>query len=864
MRRFDCLVTMLVIACLSSFAAFGASFEKVTVITASKANEYETRYAGLLKSRLETKARIEVGLREAPGQAGLSIYLGTAERHPLLREICEENNVRLPASLDPGAEGFVLQSISGNELVAIGSDTRGVLYAVGEILRQAVGRGNAIELPTDLEIRQAPRFRYRGTLVSQGYTITQLTKSRKWTVPEWHDALLNYGLAGANTFEVSWQGEGGHLYQLVRDYNLITLTDVNGNAGQGLEEWQAKEAIGRLNYLCPSIPEARQALLEQREELFKSMPFYDIVRYKSGDGGGCECSNCAPYGGTFIRLCEDYTRLLHKYHPETIVFAGNQKLDNAGEEAIFEYLQAEPREWLSGIVYGPGSNAMGWMPGRRQDHRTDLFEYAGFGALGGYLKEMLHQLPQQQNIFLFSDFTHWVYSQYGLMDHELIPDRNYQVPPTWDFWMYSRRPDPYLSMVYDRRTFHARPRNYYRAAMGTLHYVIGDCTYSEGHHDHFNQWMYQRLLWNPRQSLDEVVMEYARVHFGPEAASLMADAIMQHELNLQTPIESNPGIDRIIEMLHKAGEAMSADLIERDYLWRQYMQKAYLDKYIQLDVRRQMQAVSDSESKLKAALEQDDLANALAEVQQLLVDKANSDEMARLKTEAKRLGEESDRIYGVRSEGFFNLKHDYVGRGWIRRQVERAMAAEGQQQREMVRGIVYYEDAGEGGFYDDAGNPEKSPRLVYGWPFGDGGFSGFNKVSQRTVAFTTDEKQGVTFQYNGLDPEAQYRVRFTLVRPGYLPRFGIRQPQTKESIYADDILLVKDLELPLFQSEFFEYEIPKETTTDGELTVWFEKQPGIGEGPASDVTLWRNTGGWGTLVSEVWLMKQRGDRDSNG
>jgi hypothetical protein len=851
------LAGVFVIVGLSSFAAFGASFEDVTVVTGSEANEYETRYAELLKDRLETKARIEVGISEAPAEDGLTIYLGTADRHPMLRQVCEKHGVRLPAYIDPGPEGFVLQSISSAQLVAIGGDTRGVLYAVGEILRQAVGRGNAIEFPTDFEMRQAPRFRYRGTIVSQGHTITQLTKSRKWTVQEWHDALLNYALAGANTFHVPWQGEAGHLYKLVRDYDLIALTHVNGNSGQGPEEWQAKEAIGRVGYLCPSVPEARQALLEEREALFKRMPFYDIVRYKSGDGGGCECDKCAPYGGTFIRLCEEYTRLLHKYHPETIVFAGNQKLDNAGEQAIFEYLQAAPREWLSGICYGPGSNAMGWMPGRRQDHRVDLFEYAGFGALGGYLKEMLHQLPPQQGIFLFSDFTHWVYSQYGLMDHELIPDRDYQIPPKWDFWMYSRRPDPHLSRVYDRRTLNARPRNYYRAAIETLPYVIGDCTYSEGHHDHFNQWMYQRLLWTPQQSLDEVVMEYARVHFGPETAPLMADAIMQHELNLQAPIESNPGIDRIIAVLEKAGKAMPADLMERDYLWRQHMQKAYLDKYVQLDVRRQMQAVADSESKLADALESDDLANVLAEVHEMLANKPATDEMARLKTEAKRLGEESDRIYGVRSEGYFNLKHDYVGRGWIMREVKRAVEAEGDQQREMVRRIVYYEDAGEGGFYDDAGNPGKSPHLVYGWPFGEGGFSGSNKVSQRTVAFTTDEKKGVTFQYDELDPDAQYRVRFTLVRPAYLPRFGIRQPQTKESIYADDILLVKELELPMFESESFEYEIPKEATGDGELTIWFEKQAGIGEGPQADVTLWRNTGGWGTLVSEVWLMKEK-------
>ena len=87
------------------------------------------------------------------------------------------------------------------------------------------------------------------------------------------------------------------------------------------------------------------------------------------------------------------------------------------------------------------------------------------------------------------------------------------------------------------------------------------------------------------------------------------------------------------------------------------------------------------------------------------------------------------------------------------------------------------------------------------------------------MAFTTDEKKGVTFVYKDLDPSAQYRVRFTLVRPKYLPRYAIRQPQTKESIYADDIPLVEDLELPEYESEFFEYEIPKTATSATERTT---------------------------------------------
>ena len=124
------------------------------------------------------------------------------------------------------------------------------------------------------------------------------------------------------------------------------------------------------------------------------------------------------------------------------------------------------------------------------------------------------------------------------------------------------------------------------------------------------------------------------------------------------------------------------------------------------------------------------------------------------------------------------------------------------------------------------------------------------------MAFTTDEERGVTFRYEQLDPQAQYRVRLSLVRPRYARRYAGRQHQTGESIFADNFPLAENLELPEYRADFFEFDIPKAATSDGKLTLWLKKQPGIGEGLKSDVTVWRNTGGWGTLVSEVWLMKK--------
>lgn len=124
------------------------------------------------------------------------------------------------------------------------------------------------------------------------------------------------------------------------------------------------------------------------------------------------------------------------------------------------------------------------------------------------------------------------------------------------------------------------------------------------------------------------------------------------------------------------------------------------------------------------------------------------------------------------------------------------------------------------------------------------------------MCYTQQEPQGVTFQYDDLDPKARYRVRFTLVRPKFQERYAMRMNQKTQTIYADDALLAKDVELPERMSDFFTYDIPAEATADGSLTLRFEKAPDVAAGDRVSVEQWRNTGGWGTLVSEVWLMKR--------
>jgi len=80
--------------------------------------------------------------------------------------------------------------------------------------------------------------------------------------------------------------------------------------------------------------------------------------------------------------------------------------------------------------------------------------------------------------------------------------------------------------------------------------------------------------------------------------------------------------------------------------------------------------------------------------------------------------------------------------------------------------------------------------------------------------------------------------------------------QKSQTIYADEQVLAKDVELPFKMCDFFTYDIPQELTRDGALVIRFERGVDVARGDRVSREQWRNSGGWGTLVSEAWLAKR--------
>ena len=364
-------------------------------------------------------------------------------------------------------------------------------------------------------------------------------------------------------------------------------------------EWAADGGRSR-KYVCPSVPEARKALLDSFDKMFREAPDYDFFTTNSGDEGGCRCDKCMPWGNTYIRLLHEIADRLHKYHPNTKILATNQDLSNAGNQQLIDYLNSDDSNWLFAIRYGPGADEM--QTYIRGPVNPRWFEYEGFGPLGNYLKQMHHALPRETNIALYSDITHWMQAQFAVA-----------------------HPDVALAAVYDRRSWNARPRHFCNVAHEIFHYALGDMHYSEGMHDDFNKWIWYRLLWNPHQDAETLTKEYCRYWFGPEAQDLVAEAIFLMEETLEKPVLGNEGIAKAVELLESAGQRIPENLLRTDWRWRVISQKALMDRYIQLLLMRGVQlkqaAVPNLQQVAEARQPKANLQEALDLLNQPLVTK---------------------------------------------------------------------------------------------------------------------------------------------------------------------------------------------------------------------------------------------------
>lgn len=872
-------LSLLWIIILSVAGVSGQEYNYVVCVTADSISPVEKNITHLLQKRVLEKASLQFRViplsvyeKEKEVKPGTLVLLsGISTGNVVLNAVLKEWRIAPVNETNPGPEGFLLKIMpEKNKGTAIGVlaavDNRGLLYGVGELLRNFNYRINTVEIDP-IHLLTAPAFEVRGTQFGQTHVALSKRLIRPWTRDDRERAILELALAGANTFLLDKdQKTLKENVDFLKSFGLMVCSSYSPNmapTNDFPETWKAAESIGRPNFLCPSVPEAWQFLLDACEKNFKNSPSFDFIQLKGGDGGGCECERCRPYGNVFIHLSEKMAEIIHRYHPQTRIYFTNQKFDNESDKAILTYLNEKPRDWLWAWGYGPGSDATSWQPGHRQNHRMDLFRYPGFGPYGLYPRELLHQLPARHKILYFNEITHWRYAQHGYIQMYPRADKDGNLPPRWSHEIYERRPDQALTMVYDRLTFYAWPKYYHRVFNDLLHYGVGDITHSSGNHDHFNQWMWQRLLWNPRREVNKIVEAYAKNWFGKEAAPLMTSAIFQLESNLQEreeePLQIKKGIEKFYQLVQEAGTKIPAHLMKNNWLWKMFMQKGMLDYYIKLDLMQQLQTQRQIEQYIRTHKSGINWKYLLGLIDAVKI--RETPQMIQFRKEATGLGEESNTIFGTRSEALFNLRHDYIGLGWLRRQLERAQSmADKVKQAELLSMITDYEGALQGAIYDNLGTGNHASNVVSGYPYDHGQpyvstmLSEFNRPSQRSMHFTQDEEDGVSLKYFHLEEGRDYKLRLTLVRPVFQEQYRERMKQKSQTVYANGNVLAEDIELPESMSDFFTFDIPASMIRNGELEIKLMRDKSVLPEDRVYIEQWRNTGGWGTLLSEAWLI----------
>ncbi len=806
------------------------------------AKHLERRTEGVTISIITSDSEIDLPTNE------LLIYAGVPEKDNIIKNRFSSRKEGIPTIDKPGPEGFVLDILScdinsGQKIFLAGADKRGLLFGFGRLLRLIKLADHGIYYLSSCSIRTSPRFAIRsggGNLLQNmdGRT-RKRTGARKWTREEGIGYFESLLLQGENTLMYGWgtsvpvslgryketpvKGVSTWRARLAKRYGVdfLVANSINGIGRSNMKpDWRAT-LFGKKHssLVCPSIPEARKALLVVKEIYFKHCPKLDYVVFLPADVAGCECAKCKPWAMTYYKLLSELSELVHKYHPEAKVYFANQNFTISDNEMFFRKIHDENPKGINGYCYAPGgseNSTYGYIKINPKWNR-----YSGRYPKSSFLKSRLFYLHPGQSVMAIEDISHWKRAENGLP--------------------YI---DPVFSEVYHRRTFNARPVWYKAVWERVLPYCDAVCGYSEGIYDDFNKFLTLRLAWNPDLSAEEIAFEYYTYYCGERAGRILAEAVFLGERNYAVPVRKNvEGIEKFYDTVKRAEGVMPNIYRRNNWRFLMLLERATIDLYL----LRKLQSAEKLYNRILSKLRSADDTNpneTLIRVQNELEKGYETDEMRKLYLEAKRIDDELNCIAALRFDAILKMKKvDSVGIDWLSCQIGLALREKGKDKRkEIVEGILNYDVVGEGEFYDNCGTIDGQPHfnfssgeLYYGtghWPMG-------SRPSQRYYDYSFEAQEGLEFNYTGLDKTSDYEIVLVYPNPKGVS-FAFNSPNEFE-IYADGVCLGRAV--PTGRGfDKFKFSIPRDVTEDGRMTIQFRKVPGRARC---------------TCVSEIWIKKIR-------
>ncbi len=697
-----------------------------------------------------------------------------------------------------GAEGYHLQVFSDEQasgVAVVGNDERGVLFGVGRLLRDLHMGKRSVWLERGLNVVTAPKYPLRGHQL--GYR-PKVNTYDGWTPGMFEQYIRDLAVFGTNAIEMipprSDDAPDSPHFPLPQ---IDMMEEVSGIADRyGIDVWIWYPAMDR-DY---SDPETVEFALKEWGDVFARLPRIDAVFVPGGDPGHTQPKY-------LMALLEKQTEVLHRTHPNAQMWMSPQSFTAAWMDEFIEYMQREQPAWLSGIVFGPQNRLS--------------------------LPELRKLIPAQYPIRRYPDITHSIRCQYPV--------------PDWDVA---------YAITEEREVINPRPTHYAQIFRLWDDDAVGFLTYSEGVNDDVNKIVWSGLGWDPETPVIDILRDYGRYFIGDAYADEYAELLLALERNWQGPLLANAGVMTTLQQVEELERKVPPQLL-LNWRFQQTRYRAYYDAYL----RTRLIYETNLEERAMDVLRQAERIGADLAVREAesILDKAQTDpvgqdlrgrvsDMAEALYQSIRMQLSVPRYRAIdagRGANFDLIDRSLNDRLWLLDRFAEIRALPSERDRlAKIREIVNWTNPGPGGFYDDLGDPSQQPHLVRPYlpdtdpetrksPLVAFAYRNGYRMSWVRNAETRFE-DGLRMRYTDLDPAAQYKVRAV---------YAGDKLNAKLRLYANEQIAIHPYLKKPVPLQPVEFDIPKEATASGELTLTWYQEPGSG------------SAGRGCQVAEVWLVR---------
>lgn len=733
------------------------------------------------------------------------------------------------------AEGYEVEvrTLSPTEVRAVvrGADRLGCLFALGAVYRRLQLADDGFEV-ADFTERSSPRVKLRA--VGQTFfknldvVVAKRTGARRWRRGEAAAYQEELALLGANAIHHGYGSRGSSVllstesfspevpaFCAERGLKYVYSCQANGLGVENLTNaaWAADlYRTNQTSLACPSVPDARRAILRTREITAERLPTLDSVMILPGDVGGCDCPRCSPWDETYYGLAAEIAAIFKGRRKGVRVFVSNQMFQADANRRFFTRYRQDGPGRFDGYVFGPCCDE-----GSFYGEICPTPCYAGANSPQGFLSSRLPFLHVGDEVVAFVDIGHWRMSQTAKPDL-----------------------DPAFSEIFPRRGFNVRPKrlgDYWRKVLPLATRAVG---YSESMFDDYEKYHTLRLLWDPESDDRTILREYGRMWCGENVADDFAEAAFLHEQNVEEGLaRSAAGIERCHRLVEGIAAAMAAPYRRNNWRFAMFRQRAALDAFLSRRLVREQAAIADIEKELVAASLPVDDKTADGWRRKLEAASKGRDLAVLLKI-ARDCDATMDAAAGLKADELWRWHRlpDQSGAGWLK---ARLKGLTGDSAAAVRDEVLNYDRVGPGEFYDDCGNVgrmshfDRASGEVY---YGAGRLTAASRPSERSYCFSTAACGGLRFVYEGLDRGAEYEVAFVAPNP-VRTSFALNSPNVYE-VRADGRTIARIVPDLTDRTTRHAFRVPRAATSDGRLELRFA--------PAAE-------GGHSTSVSEVWLRK---------